>query len=192
MAMLSCGRMIWLLPHPSASCLSFSLFQCVASSAYYGRGGGWERSQMIRRRECLVLYKSFNTLWDKLSVRSFHLSSLCQCDSQWSSIKKISNMLVKISVSHIYVQYIESLLYKPGPSEQRTYCTYYDVKDGMSHKVLIQYRLPLWLSPRRNWASPTPLSPASVPLPRKQRGVEHTRLQVRGWGSPNSDDWKKA
>jgi hypothetical protein len=38
---------------------------------------------------------------------------------------------------------------------------------------------------------PPPLSPASVPLPRNQRwGGGHTRLLVRGWGSPNSDDWK--
>ncbi len=27
-------------------------------------------------------------------------------------------------------------------------------------------------------------------LPRNQRG-RHTHLRVRGWGSPNSDDWKK-
>ncbi len=32
-----------------------------------GRGGrGWWRSQIIRPRESLVLYKSFNTLWVKL------------------------------------------------------------------------------------------------------------------------------
>ncbi len=40
---------------------------------------------------------------------------------------------------------------------------------------------------------PPPLSPASVPpYPRNQRGGGHTRLRVRGWGSPNSDDWRKA
>jgi hypothetical protein len=39
---------------------------------------------------------------------------------------------------------------------------------------------------------PTPLSPASVPLPPELKGVVgHTRLRVRGWGSPNSDDWRK-
>ncbi len=36
-----------------------------------------------------------------------------------------------------------------------------------------------------------PLSPASVPLPQESKG-EHTRLLVRGWGSPNSDDLRKA
>ncbi len=37
-----------------------------------------------------------------------------------------------------------------------------------------------------------PLSPASVPLPSEPRGEGHTRLRVRGWGSPNFDDWRKS
>jgi hypothetical protein len=58
--------MNWLLPHPSspplpsAFCLSFSVFLSVAGRASLtGRGG---RSQITRRRESLVLYKSFNPL----------------------------------------------------------------------------------------------------------------------------------
>ncbi len=39
---------------------------------------------------------------------------------------------------------------------------------------------------------PPPLSPASVPLPPEPKGGGHTRLRVRGWWSPNSDDWRKA
>jgi hypothetical protein len=36
---------------------------------------------------------------------------------------------------------------------------------------------------------PTPLLPASVFLPREPGGGGgYTRLRVRGWGSPNSDD----
>ncbi len=54
-------------PLPSASCLSFSVFRCVAGRAYWReteeRERGWERSQIIRRRESLILYKPFNTLW---------------------------------------------------------------------------------------------------------------------------------
>ncbi len=38
---------------------------------------------------------------------------------------------------------------------------------------------------------PTPLSPASVPLP-PEPGGGHTRLRLRGWGSPNSEDWIKS
>ncbi len=39
---------------------------------------------------------------------------------------------------------------------------------------------------------PRPLSRKRVcPLPPNQRAGGHSRLQVRGWGSPNSDDWKK-
>jgi hypothetical protein len=41
---------------------------------------------------------------------------------------------------------------------------------------------------------PTPLSPARLPLPPRTGGVGVTldRLRVRGWGSPNSDDWRKS
>ncbi len=38
------------------------------------------------------------------------------------------------------------------------------------------------MSPRRKWDLPPPLPQASVPLP----------LPVRGWGSPNSNDWRKS
>ncbi len=52
--------------------------------------------------------------------------------------------------------------------------------------------VPECMSPRR-WDSPTP-SPASEfapPPPGNQKGGGHTRMRVRGWGSPNSDDWSK-
>jgi hypothetical protein len=39
---------------------------------------------------------------------------------------------------------------------------------------------------------PTPLSPASVSLPPEAGGGGHTRQRARGWGSPNSDDWRKS
>ncbi len=39
----------------------------------------------------------------------------------------------------------------------------------------------------------TPLSPAIVPLPLEPKGGGgHTRLRVRGWGSPNSDRLEKS
>jgi hypothetical protein len=47
------------------------------------------------------------------------------------------------------------------------------------------------MSPRRNW-DPPPLPQASVPSPRtKWWGGGHTRQRLKGWGSPNSDDWRK-
>ncbi len=39
---------------------------------------------------------------------------------------------------------------------------------------------------------PTPLSPASVPIPPEPKGGGHTRLWVRGLGSPSFDDWSKS
>jgi hypothetical protein len=41
--------------------------------------------------------------------------------------------------------------------------------------------------------TPPPLPPASEPPPGTKGGVgAHTHLQVRGWGSPTSDDWRKS
>ncbi len=53
------------------------------------------------------------------------------------------------------------------------------------------------MPPRRNQdsPSPTPLSRQRVcPFPPEPKGGggEHTCLRLRGWGSPNSDDWRKA
>jgi hypothetical protein len=50
------------------------------------------------------------------------------------------------------------------------------------------------MSPRRNWDSPTPcLASYCAPPPGTKRGGGwHSRLRVRGWGSPNSEDWRKA
>jgi hypothetical protein len=49
------------------------------------------------------------------------------------------------------------------------------------------------MSPRQNWYSPNPsLARKCAPPPRTGGGGgEHTRLLVRGWGTPNSDDWRK-
>ncbi len=41
--------------------------------------------------------------------------------------------------------------------------------------------------PRRNW-DPSPESECVSCTPLNQRRGEHTRLRVRGWGSPDSDD----
>ncbi len=51
------------------------------------------------------------------------------------------------------------------------------------------------MSPRRNWDSPNPSPQASVPSPPDQRvgggGSVHLPA-AKGWGSPNSDDWRKS
>jgi hypothetical protein len=50
------------------------------------------------------------------------------------------------------------------------------------------------MSPRRNWNSPTPslVIECAPPSGTKGGGGEHTRLRVKGWGSPNADDWRKS
>jgi hypothetical protein len=51
------------------------------------------------------------------------------------------------------------------------------------------------MSPRRNWDSPTPSLASECDPPPAEPGTGgggHTRLRVRGWGSPNADDWRKS
>jgi hypothetical protein len=48
------------------------------------------------------------------------------------------------------------------------------------------------MSPRRNWDSPNPSPTSKCALPPDQRVGGHTRLQLNGRGSPNSDDWRKS
>jgi hypothetical protein len=65
--------MIWLLPNSLRLSRQqvFSLSQSSCVSLFKlteGRGGqGWRRSQIIRRRESLVLCKSFNTLYSTVA-----------------------------------------------------------------------------------------------------------------------------
>ncbi len=47
------------------------------------------------------------------------------------------------------------------------------------------------MSPRWNWDSPTPSLASECAPPPEQKGGP-TRVRVRGWGSPNSDDWRKS
>ncbi len=65
---------------------------------------------------------------------------------------------------------------------------------GGPTKYINTPRLSKCLSRRWNWYHPPP-SPASECAPgTKGRGGLHTRsrLRVRGWGSPNSDDWRES
>ncbi len=48
------------------------------------------------------------------------------------------------------------------------------------------------MSPRWNWDSPTPLAASECALTPDQRVVGHTRLRLKGWGSPNSNDCRNA
>ncbi len=57
------------------------------------------------------------------------------------------------------------------------------------------YRASQCMSPRWNWDSPTPLAASECALPPGPKGGGpggHTRLRLKGWGSPNSNDWRNA
>ncbi len=60
------------------------------------------------------------------------------------------------------------------------------------HKVLI-YIEHHSVCPLVGIGTPPPLQPqASVPSPRTKGWGGHTRLRLKGWGSPNSNDWRNA
>ncbi len=45
----------------------------------------------------------------------------------------------------------------------------------------------------RNWNSPNPSPACECALPPEPKGGGgHTRLRLKGWGIPNSDDWRKS
>ncbi len=58
------------------------------------------------------------------------------------------------------------------------------------------YRAPQCMSPSSELGLFQPLSHKRVcpprPSPLDQRVGGHTRMRLRGWGSPNSDDWRKS
>ncbi len=72
----------------------------------------------------------------------------------------------------------------------------YDIrtpKECLQPQSTYIHRAPQFISPRRNWDPPTPLPQARCPTPGpKGGGGGHSRLRLRGWRSPNSDDWIKS
>jgi hypothetical protein len=88
MTRLSCGRIIRFLAHPlppllSASCLSFSVFLCVAGRACW-RERGWARSQIIRPRESLNS-THYSILFGFISCISCTLHSCCRKNFRWGT-----------------------------------------------------------------------------------------------------------
>jgi hypothetical protein len=58
--------------------------------------------------------------------------------------------------------------------------------EPIRHKVP---RIPQCMSPCLNWDPPPPPLVSDCVTPQNQRRRGHTRLRVRGWGGPNSDDY---
>jgi hypothetical protein len=95
---------------------------------------------------------------------------------KWDAVyncRRLANFLT-IPLEQIMLQRSNLLNHGPANQSQSTYI----------------YRVQQYLSPRRNWDSPTPsLASECAPLPGTKG---HTRLRMRGCGSPNSDDWRKS
>jgi hypothetical protein len=84
------------------------------------------------------------------------------------------------------------LRYPRPPRYSGSTGTCHQAAERSEHKVHEYiYRVPQCMSPCRNWDSPTPsLASECAPSPGTKGG--HTRLRVRGWGSPKSDDWRNS
>jgi hypothetical protein len=69
----------------------------------------------------------------------------------------------------------------------------WEVKLGKERRGIIEYRYLEYQSvcPIDEIGSPPP-PPSECVSPLDPRGESNTILRVRGWGGPNSDDWKKA
>jgi hypothetical protein len=71
-------------------------------------------------------------------------------------------------------------------------CQHMYIKSTTVYVPSLELELSHPLSLQRVCPSPTPFPQETVPLPPEPKGGGHTRLRVRGWGSPNSDDWRKS
>ncbi len=73
-----------------------------------------------------------------------------------------------------------------------TYLCSYNSLDLPNHKVHIYLEYQSVCPLVRIGTLHPPLPPASESLPPEPKEGEHTRLRVRRWGGPNSDDWRKS
>ncbi len=72
--------------------------------------------------------------------------------------------------------------------ERYSYCSNHKVRIFKEYQSVMYVHSSEW-----NWASPNPslASECAPPPGTKGWGGGHTRVRVRGWGSPNSNDWRK-
>ncbi len=110
-------RLLGIIPSPSlpsASFLSFAVFLCVAGLAYWHqRGRGWARSQIIRRQESLVLYKSFVTLCRAPTIF---------CTASTVAIRLSSNS-ISVVRKHLVMKFFSYRFYK-----RREACTIFKTR----------------------------------------------------------------
>jgi hypothetical protein len=115
---LSRLRMIWFIPYP-LSPYPLSLSVCRRSSLLTAEEGegGWGRSHIIRRRESLVPYKSFNTLW---KILIWYRSTV------HIIIIRISTPLIPlmIIVPCVHLQRINFVFWIPSTIRRTTYVQY--------------------------------------------------------------------
>jgi hypothetical protein len=116
-------------PLPSASCLSFSVFLTREGVR------GWARIQIIRPRECLALYKSFNTLCNQhLTKYKQYSITLAQFHPYFriSSYKTGRKKIVQHKLIHFWILTTSAV----GPVDGTPDGSVVDVWPIISYKVL--------------------------------------------------------
>ncbi len=110
---LSCGLMIRLLAYPlpplsRQQFVSLSPSSCVSPVELERGQGGWARSQIIRPRESLALYKLLNILWttaEKVWASSIIFSSRCRAFARFQSVstqRSAINYPSRVNLRHSY------------------------------------------------------------------------------------------
>ncbi len=117
---------------------------------------------------------SFVSCWNKYSVNKISVKICKYGRKQWK------NKDVPITTRSC----------KQGTQARSSICTVYCWYHGTTKYVYIKSTTVY--VPSSELGLPQPLSSQGVcPSPHNQGGG-HTRMRVRGWGSPNSEDWRKS
>jgi hypothetical protein len=121
-------------------------------------------------------YKVYRTIQPKFLKMCGWVSKISHAVKKWKNVRLCSVDNQKITKKQYRKK--AKIIFKKRYWAQSTYI----------------YRVPQCMSPRRNWDSPTP--PQSVasdcaPPPQAKGGRAHSPAG-EGWGSPNSDDWRKS
>jgi len=135
-------------PLPSASCLSSSVFLCVADRAcWLERGRGWVRSQIIRRRESLFL-KNYSILSAPVCTRVL-VEAFC-----WHAtfLKQFFAITWKNRIQSNLILYLSSLCYIHIPKIRPHPHWSWGSGEPRRYKSKSQFEYLWWVTKHAIWA----------------------------------------
>ncbi len=172
------------------ACHLWSKFESLAGLAHF--------------QKCLVFTVEFPTettlqmlqrisgLSDRMRFSSLHALPYFFCFCKWrektAHQKKIQSFYPSFMYSMMYSRKVRDI----GKDSEESWIIDFGKKTFFISRKRV---VPVCsvCPPRQNWPPPNPSTASQcVPPPPEPRGGGHTRLQVRGWGKLNSNDWRKA